>query len=117
VGYATKEETTGNIIRSIRQVLRGEVYLSKALRDRLLRRAVGQSDRDSTHALGDFLSDRELDIFRLTGLWMKTSEIALKLHLSVKTVETYRDRIRKKLELKDRTELTQWAVQWVLDNG
>jgi DNA-binding NarL/FixJ family response regulator len=56
----------------------------------------------------------ELEVFRLIGEGLKTSEIADSLHLSVKTVETYRDRIREKLHLKNGTKLAQRAVQWVL---
>jgi DNA-binding NarL/FixJ family response regulator len=58
-----------------------------------------------------------LEVFRLIGQGVKTADIAERLHLSVKTVETYRDRIRQKLELRNGTELIQYATQWVLENG
>jgi DNA-binding NarL/FixJ family response regulator len=65
----------------------------------------------------DVLADRELEVFRLIGEGVKTAEIAERLHLSVKTVETYRDRIRQKLDLSDGTRLAHYATQWVLENG
>jgi DNA-binding NarL/FixJ family response regulator len=56
-------------------------------------------------------------VFRLIGQGVKTAEIAQRLHLSIKTIETYRDRIRQKLELEDGTKLAHYATQWVLEQG
>jgi DNA-binding NarL/FixJ family response regulator len=115
MGYINKEQATGQIIEAIRQVLDGKVYLSGTMTDKLLRRAVGLS-RPDRHPI-DSLSDRELDVFRLIGRGCKTQEIAAQLHLSVKTVETYRDRIREKLDLSDGSALARCAMQWMLENG
>lgn len=115
-GYINKEHATGRIIEAIRQVLNGKVYLSPAMTEKLLERQVGSSKRDSGLAPISTLSDRELDVFRLIGQGVKTAEIASRLHLSVKTVETYRDRIRQKLNLKDGSALTHRATQWILEN-
>jgi DNA-binding NarL/FixJ family response regulator len=117
MGYITKEQATGQIIEAIRQVLAGKVYLSAAMTEKLLKRAVGQAGPDSGRSPTDTLSDRELEVFRLIGQGVKTQEVAAQLHLSVKTVETYRDRIREKLDLSDGAELARCAVQWVLENG
>jgi DNA-binding NarL/FixJ family response regulator len=114
MGYINKEQATGKIIEAIRQVLDGKMYLSPAMTEKLLKRAVGQ---DRGRSAIESLSDRELDVFRLIGQGRKTQEIAAQLHLSIKTVETYRDRIREKLDLSDGTELARCAVQWVLENG
>jgi DNA-binding NarL/FixJ family response regulator len=73
--------------------------------------------QENTHAQVEVLANRELEIFLLIGEGMKTADIAERLHLSVKTVETYRDRIRQKLELSDGTELAHYATQWVLEHG
>lgn len=62
------------------------------------------------------MADRELEVFQLIGKGVKTADIAQRLHLSVKTVETYRDRIRHKLNLSDGAQLTCRAAQWVLEN-
>jgi DNA-binding NarL/FixJ family response regulator len=112
-GYITKEEATQQIIDAIRQVLAGKVYLSPAMRERLLRRTVGGDNLDKSPI--DALSDRELEVFRLIGQGVKSQDIADRLHLSVKTVETHRDRIKKKLDLKDATELIRRAVLWVTE--
>ena len=63
------------------------------------------------------LTTREMEVFRLIGQAMKTQDIAERLHVSVKTVETYRDRIKKKLDLKDGTDLIRSAVLWVADDN
>ena len=117
MGYIDKKQATGKIIDAIRQVLEAKVYLSAAMTEKLLARAVGPSGPDSGRSPIDTLSDRELEVFRLIGQGVKTHEIAAQLHLSVKTVETYRDRIREKLDLKDGTELARCAVQWVLEKS
>jgi DNA-binding NarL/FixJ family response regulator len=117
MGYINKEQATGKIIEAIRQVLDGKMYLSAAMTEKLLKRAVGQAGRESGRSPIDTLSDRELDVFRLIGQGLKTQNIAAQLHLSIKTVETYRDRMREKLDLKDGSELARCAVQWVLENG
>ena len=117
VGYLTKAKGTGQIIDAIRDVLAGNVYLSEGLTTKLLKHSLGQPPGESGRSAMDTLSDRELEVFRLIGQRMKTQEIALQLHLSVNTVETYRDRIRAKLNLSDGLELTCFALQWFLENG
>jgi DNA-binding NarL/FixJ family response regulator len=120
MGYINKEEATDKIVEAIRQVLRGKVYLSPAMTEKLLKRAVGPAGPagpDLGRPAIESLSDRELDVFRLIGQGRKTREIAAQLHLSVKTVETYRDRIRVKLDLADGTELARCAMQWTLENA
>jgi DNA-binding NarL/FixJ family response regulator len=117
MGYINKEQATGKIIEAIRQVLDGKVYLSPTMTEKLLKRAVGQTGGESGRSPIDTLSDRELEVFRLIGQGVKTQEIAARLHLSVKTVETYRDRIREKLDLSDGAELARRALQWTLENG
>jgi DNA-binding NarL/FixJ family response regulator len=115
LGYINKEEATDKIVEAIRQVLDGKVYLSSAMTEKLLKRAVGPASPDLGFPAVESLSDRELDVFRLIGQGRKTREIAAQLHLSVKTVETYRDRIREKLGLADGTELARCAMQWTLE--
>jgi DNA-binding NarL/FixJ family response regulator len=85
--------------------------------EKMLHRAVGGGPERVTRSPLDALADRELEVFRLIGQGVKTAEIAERLHLSVKTVETYRDRIRQKLDLSDGMELAHYATQWVLENG
>jgi DNA-binding NarL/FixJ family response regulator len=117
LGYINKDQATDRMVEAIRRVLAGKVWLSEALAERLLQRAVGAGGADSTRSPLDALADRELEVFRLIGQGVKTAAIAERLHLSVKTVETYRDRIRQKLDLSDGTQLVHYATQWVLENG
>jgi DNA-binding NarL/FixJ family response regulator len=117
LGYVNKDQATDRIVEAIRWVLEGKVYLSEAMAERMLHRAVGGAREGLTRSPVDGLADRELEVFRLIGGGVKTAEIAERLHLSVKTVETYRDRIRRKLNLSDGTRLSHYATQWVLENG
>jgi DNA-binding NarL/FixJ family response regulator len=113
LGYINKQQATDKIIDAIRRVLEGKVYLSDEMTDRILQRNVGatlQSERSPIEKL----ADRELEVFRLIGQGFKTADIAQQLHLSVKTIETYRDRIRQKLDLCDGRQLTKTAIEWVL---
>jgi DNA-binding NarL/FixJ family response regulator len=116
-GYINKEQATSKIIEAIRQVLDGKVYLSTAMTEKLLERHVGSEGQDPSGSLIETLSDRELEVFRLIGRGMRTVGIAERLHLSAKTVETYRDRIRTKLDLNDRESLVHYATKWVQENG
>jgi DNA-binding NarL/FixJ family response regulator len=117
LGYVQKDQATDKIIEAIRRVLEGKVYLSETMAEKLLHRAVGDGRKDMARSPLDALADRELAVFRLIGEGMKTTHIAERLHLSVHTVETYRERIRNKLNLKDGTELSHFATQWALENG
>ena len=117
LGYINKDQATDKIVEAIRRVLAGKVYLSDAMAEKMLHRAVGGGQEKVTRSSLNALADRELEVFRLIGQGVKTADIAKRLHLSVKTVETYRERIRKKLDLRDGTELAHDATRWVLENG
>ena len=116
LGYVNKGQATDTIVEAIRRVLEGKVWLSEAMAERMLQRAVGVGGPAGARSRVEALADRELEVFRLIGQAVKTAEIAERLHLSVKTVETYRDRIRQKLELDDGTQLAHYATQWMLEN-
>ena len=110
LGYITKEQATDQIIDAIRRVREGKVYVSAAVADRMLKRAVGAPA--GRYAI-DRLSNRELEVFRLVGKGLDTKEVAEAMHVSVKTVETYQARIKEKLNLKNGRELIQRAAQWL----
>ncbi|HEY7422955.1 MAG TPA: response regulator transcription factor [Gemmataceae bacterium] len=116
LGYINKDQATDKIVEAIRRVLEGKVWLSEAMTERILQRTVAGRAEVKRSPL-EALADRELEVFRLIGQGVKTADIAERLHLSVKTVETYRDRIRQKLELRNGTELVHYATHWVLENG
>jgi DNA-binding NarL/FixJ family response regulator len=112
-GYINKSEATENIIDAIRLILSGRVYLSQRMTDRVLQQVGGGEDPE--HSPVDELSDRELEVFELIGRGLATRQIAEQLHLSTKTIDTYRTNIKTKLNLSTGTEMTQRAVQWVLE--
>jgi DNA-binding NarL/FixJ family response regulator len=117
LGYINKEQATDQIVVAIRRVLDGKVYLSDTMAEKLLHRAVGESGTPVGPSPIDTLSDRDLEVLRLIGQGQKTHVIASQMHLSAKTVETYRDRIRTKLGLSTGLELGRYAFLWVLEKG
>ena len=115
-GYINKQRVTDSIIEAIRTILRGDLYLSQELSAKMLHRAI-QGKASVACSPVDSLSDRELETFRLIGSGMTTKEIARRMRLSPKTIETYRARIKEKIEIDDMAALTREATQWVLENG
>jgi len=110
-GYVTKREGAEKIRQAILRVLEGEIHVSETVDARILKEA--SAGRSGPAGLSvDNLSDRELVVFQLLGSGHGPSQIADELHLSVKTVEGYMARIKKKLLLKDARQLLQQAIQW-----
>jgi DNA-binding NarL/FixJ family response regulator len=107
-GYVMKHSPVDEILGAMLRVARGERYLSPRMEERLLR--IFSNETKPTSALAR-LSERELQVFRLIGQGIKTREIAAQLHLSVKTVETYRAHLIEKLQLQDGLELVRYAIQ------
>jgi DNA-binding NarL/FixJ family response regulator len=111
-GYINKQEAQEEIIDAIRTVLRGERFLSREMTQRLVGRAVsGKRGPEGVEGL----SDREMEIFELIGRGKSTRAIAEQLRLSIHTIESHRENIRAKLNLRNGSELVQHAVQWVLE--
>ena len=115
-GYIMKQEATNKIIAAIRQVLDGQLYVSERMQEKLVRKLVGSKEQVTTSAI-DSLSDRELEVFMLIGQGFGTRQIAERLYLSIKTIETYRAHIKEKLNLPGAAELLQYAIQWVKSRG
>lgn len=115
MGYISKGTAVEHLVAAIRKVLAGSIYLSQPMTDRLLR-SITQSDMERGRATLDSLSDRELEVFELLGRGMTTRDAAEHLHLSVKTVETYRENLKAKLNLEHSNELICRAAQWVASN-
>jgi DNA-binding NarL/FixJ family response regulator len=113
-GYVSKLEAGEKIVAAVRTVLRGGIFLSDEIKDKMLFGAA--AGRDPMASPLEVLSDRELEVFEMTGRGVETKEVAERLHLSVKTVESYRARIKTKLGLTNSTELIAHAVRWVEDN-
>jgi DNA-binding NarL/FixJ family response regulator len=115
-GYIMKEEGTEKLVTAIHRVLEGQFYLSEPMTTKLLSQHVQGRSGNKTSPL-DILSDRELEVFHLIGQGRTTREIADQLHLSIKTVESYRENIKEKLQLQNATELIQHAIHWVNGEG
>jgi DNA-binding NarL/FixJ family response regulator len=111
-GYITKQEATKKILHAIRQVLAGQVYVSETMATRMVHKLVQGRNEAHTSPI-ERLTDRELEVFQLIGRGQGTRRIAEELHLGIKTVESYRARIKDKLKLTDGTQLLQQAIQWV----
>ena len=110
-GYVTKQEAPEKVMIAIQCVLAGEVYVSERVAARLLKAVTG-SRSDAGETPLDRLSNRELQVFRLIGAGMSIRDIAEKLLLSTKTIETHREHIKEKLRLKSSSELLRYAVQY-----
>lgn len=110
-GYIMKQEATEKIMDAIRHVMKGQIYLSDHMMERILEKKYGGISADASPI--EALSDRELEVFRMIGEGISTSLIAKQLHRSVKTIETYRARIKVKLNLKNNMELIRLAMNWV----
>jgi DNA-binding NarL/FixJ family response regulator len=111
-GYVMKDQVTEEVLGAIRTALAGQVYLSRAMTNRILQtnftgKAVPRA------ASVEKLTDRELHVLQLLGIGMSTRKIAEQMHLSIKTVETYREHLKQKLGLSNSTELVHYATHWV----
>jgi DNA-binding NarL/FixJ family response regulator len=111
-GYIMKQEATERVVTAIRRVLAGDVYVSDGMAARMVSKLASPGRRAGGSPV-DGLSDRELEVFRFIGEGHGTRQIAERLHLSIKTIETYRAHIKEKLDLKDATELLRAAIEWV----
>ncbi len=111
-GYIMKQQATENIVKAIRNVLNGQIYVSDKMTAKMMHKLMGRRKDKAEASTTEILSDRELEVFLLIGKGYGTSQIADQLHLSVKTIESYRAHIKEKLALSNATELLQYAIQW-----
>lgn len=115
-GYIMKEEAETNVINAIQTVTRGDIYLSDAEKQRLKAATKTEDYTDNTRR-SKFdtvanLSDRQLQIFTLIGKGLGTVEIASRLNLSIKTIDTHKENIKAKLHCTSSAELRQMAIEW-----
>ena len=111
-GYIMKEEAIEQVLVAIRRALLGEIFLSEKMKSRMIQQMASGKGKVVSSPI-EHLTDRELEVFRLIGEGHSTRQIAGQLHLSVRTVEAYREYIKGKLNLKNATELVQHAFHWV----
>lgn len=112
IGYIMKQQAIGELEKAIRRILEGGIYVSASMSDRLLK-TIARSEGGAPASPMDLLSDRELEVFELIGRGLGSSDIARRLHLSVKTIESYRARLKEKLDLKNASQLLRQALAWV----
>ncbi|MFO7860396.1 MAG: response regulator transcription factor [Desulfosalsimonas sp.] len=111
-GYIMKQEAIPVVVKAIRHVLAGNIYASEKIKEKVFQRLVTKKKKLENNFSLDLLSNRELEVFRLTGKGFSTKEIAEQMNLSPKTIGTYRENIKNKLDLKHYTELIKFAVHW-----
>lgn len=114
MAYVNKQEPAERILEAIRSVLADRVFVNDEIADRILRRAAKRDEPTPVSAV-ETLSDRELEVLELIGAGLTTRQIAEKLHLSVKTIDTYREHLKAKLNLDSATSLVRYAFAWSLN--
>jgi DNA-binding NarL/FixJ family response regulator len=113
-GFVNKAESLDTLMEAIGKVIQGRIHLSPAMTDQVLSSSLGGKEGGELPSPRD-LSDRELEVFELIGQGKTTHQIADLLHLSIKTIETHRENIKRKLNLSTHVELQRAAFFWVLD--
>lgn len=111
-GYIMKQETSDSIIGAIRHILKGYTYVSQPIMEALVAK-MPRNENSSELTPICALTDRELEIFSLIGSGLSTGEIAKRLNLNVKTIGTYRERIKEKLNIKRSSDLIKHAALWL----
>lgn len=113
-GFIGKQESGEGILTALRMIVRGQIYASADVTQRMLNTSLHRMD--GQHSPTDHLTDRELEIYQLLGQGLSTRAIARRLHLSGSTVDTYRDRMKKKLGVQSGAELIRHAIQWAIEH-
>ena len=111
-GYIMKQEASTSVVKAIREIMAGNLYVSSHIMSHILNKFRNQPTALQASPL-TALTDREMEIFQLIGKGLASGEIAKRLNISVKTIGTYRERIKTKLNLKDSGNLVRHAVIWV----
>lgn len=114
-GYVNKREVTLVLMSALRQILDGGIYLNPRITGRLVNRAASGIPSDISRIAQ--LTNRERQVFSMLGRGQSSSSIARQLNLSANTVDSYRERIKKKLELQDGSQLIRHAVHWALESA
>ena len=113
-GYVTKHEASEEVMVAVRQILRGDIYLNRRFMSRMAQKMM--TGTEASHGSIDRLADRELEVFELIGRGLSTREIGEQLNLGVATVDTYKTRIKEKLNVENASRLRVEASRWVEEN-
>lgn len=114
-GYVMKEQASKEVVDAMRTVLAGRLYVTQAMTARLLQKAI-TTKQPFAEPSAENLTDRELQVLNYLGSGISTRDIATKMRLSIKTVETYREHIKHKLGLRNAEELIYYARNWAEKN-
>jgi DNA-binding NarL/FixJ family response regulator len=118
MGYVRKQEAIDQVVEAVRKVQRGQIHLSGVMAERVLQRALrGEEETARPASPVARLSDRELQVYQLIGEGLSTRQIAERLHLSPKTVDTHREHLKRKLKLQTLNQLVRHAAQWVMEQA
>lgn len=112
-GFIAKQNATDHLLEAVETVLSGEVYLSRSSSFRVLGRLLRNQSASEDDSKVSVLSDRELHVFQMAGMGKPNREISANLNLSPKTIETYKENIKRKLDLPNADALRKAAIQWV----
>jgi DNA-binding NarL/FixJ family response regulator len=118
-GYLMKHATNEELLTAIRDIVRGEIYVSRKIAMRAFQKSLDTPRQYHPHwnlAAVENLSDREMHVFQLLGSGLSTKKIAEALNLSVKTIESHRENVKRKLGLRSGAELTERATAWTTEN-
>jgi DNA-binding NarL/FixJ family response regulator len=115
-GYITKHRASSEVLSAIRRLLRGEIYLSEKMTSELARSVSRSGKWGPSRSLGR-LTERESEVLRLIGQGRTTREIAQMLGVGVASIDTYRARIKEKMNLRNGTELQHFAIRCLADAG
>lgn len=110
-GYIMKQEAMESVVAAIHHVLAGKIHLNETVKEHILSNITGTSDMRKKSPT-DRLTDREMQVFKMIGRGFSSREIAERLFISIKTIGTYRERIKTKLDLKHANELVRCAVHF-----
>ena len=111
MGYVMKQDPPENVVAALRKILKGEVSVGEKVTTRLLQK-LSRTELNVQGSELERLSDRELEVLQLLGQGFTSRRIAERWSRSVKTIDTYRENIKKKLNFKNSAELVHYAVQW-----
>jgi DNA-binding NarL/FixJ family response regulator len=117
LGYLNKQNSRENLIQAVRTILAGNTYVSPEMTTRIVNNRVGGRAATVGKSTVESLSNRELEVFTLIGEAQTNAAIAKQLHISIHTVDTYREKLKSKLNQANSSELNRFAVQWVLENS
>lgn len=117
MGYVMKQEPAKTVKSAVRKVLAGDIHLSEKMAALVLGKLMHEKTTGAGASPIDALSNRELEVFRMLGEGKASREIAAELNLSIATINSFRNRIKEKMNFKNSTELMLHAIQWVREGG